>query len=73
MRTVSMAAGVGSDAISKGTERVLATGLVEVVRPGKGTAATIYRLDVDKSEHILTEGVLRICSDLSTLRGLSKG
>lgn len=72
MRTISMSAGVGLASITRGTKRVLATGLVELVRPGKGTAATIYRLDVDKTEHILTEGVLRICTTLSTLQGYAK-
>jgi hypothetical protein len=72
MRTVSLFAGVGMGSISRGTRRMLETGLIELVRHGKGTAATIYRLDVSKTEHILTGGVLRICSDIDTLKGYAK-
>jgi len=75
MRTVSLSAGVGLGTISKGTRRVLDTGLIEVVRPGKGTAATIYRLDMDKCGQIQTYPkclTVRICSLLSTFKGYAK-
>jgi transposase len=72
VRAVSLYAGVTLDTVTKGTERVLQTGLIEKIRPGKGITATVYRLNMDKIGQFLTEEVLRDCTDLSMLKGYTK-